>query len=142
MINREKILGGMQGKIGGRRGGGGGGERDKKRKEEGTEEKNQKIKIKKRRRMEMRYIANQERRKTKGEKGKTPKISRRINTYTQMCVCTHMGVRIRVHAHGHTTHALFLVTVSANGYSSCCLSIPLTCSGFQKRAWSPDKALW
>lgn len=34
----------------------------------------------------MRYIANQGRRKTKGKKEKTPKISKRIKTYVCVCV--------------------------------------------------------
>lgn len=48
----------------------------------------------------MRYIANQGRRKTKGKKEKTPKISKRIKTYVCVCVSMHIWVCPCVHTHG------------------------------------------
>lgn len=48
----------------------------------------------------MRYIANQGRRKTKGKKEKTPKISKRIKTYVCVCEHAHMGVPMCAHTRG------------------------------------------
>lgn len=81
------------------------------------------------RRMEMRYIANQGRRKTKGKKEKTSQISKK-DKYIDIhcvCVCALVGV------HRHTSVHVALVTVLATGCSSFwgrgLVSIPLTCPG-------------
>lgn len=102
MINREKILGGMQGKIGGRRGGGGGGERDKKRKEEGTEEKNQKIKIKKKEKDGNEIHCKPRKEENKRRKREdTQNIKKDKHIYTNVCVhaygCAHTCACTRTH---------------------------------------------